>query len=98
MFKFCRYIPANFENMFSKYARSVPDKLTFWELWHMTEANRNALDFFGWFVYFPTLSIVKFIRIIPYERVFPTWSQDVEVLSSNFLILIVQKKKKKLYF
>ncbi|POO02913.1 Caleosin-related [Trema orientale] len=43
-----RYIPSNFENMFSKYARSVPDKLTLGELWHMTEANRNALDFFGW--------------------------------------------------
>ncbi|PON55502.1 Caleosin-related [Parasponia andersonii] len=43
-----RYIPSNFENMFSKYARSVPDRLTLGELWHMTEANRNALDFFGW--------------------------------------------------
>ncbi|KAL5566855.1 hypothetical protein UlMin_030019 [Ulmus minor] len=43
-----RYIPANFENMFSKYARTVPDKLTFGELWHMTEANKNAFDFFGW--------------------------------------------------
>ncbi|XP_062084361.1 peroxygenase-like isoform X2 [Humulus lupulus] len=43
-----RYIPSNFENLFSKYARTVPDKLSFWELWHMTEANRNALDVFGW--------------------------------------------------
>ncbi|KAM1994872.1 hypothetical protein ACFX16_011015 [Malus domestica] len=43
-----RYIPANLENMFSKYARTVPDKLTFKELWHMTQANRDAFDFFGW--------------------------------------------------
>ncbi|CAN7080187.1 unnamed protein product [Brassica oleracea var. botrytis] len=43
-----RYIPANLENMFSKYARTVPDKLTRYELWQMTEANRNAFDFFGW--------------------------------------------------
>lgn len=34
--------------MFSKYARTVPDKLTFKELWHMTQANRDAFDFFGW--------------------------------------------------
>lgn len=45
-----RYIPANLENMFSKYARTVPDKLTRYELWQMTEANRNAFDFFGWSV------------------------------------------------
>ena len=45
-----RYIPANLENMFSKYARTVPDKLTRYELWQMTEANRNAFDFFGWYV------------------------------------------------
>ncbi|XP_062143370.1 peroxygenase 2-like isoform X2 [Alnus glutinosa] len=32
----------------SKYARTVPDKLTLRELWHMTQANRNAFDFFGW--------------------------------------------------
>ncbi|KAG2305516.1 hypothetical protein Bca52824_034167 [Brassica carinata] len=43
-----RYIPANLENMFSKYARTVPDKLTRYEVWQMTEANRNAFDFFGW--------------------------------------------------
>ncbi|XP_059439598.1 peroxygenase 2-like [Corylus avellana] len=43
-----RFIPAHLENMFSKYARTLPDKLTLRELWHMTEANRNTFDFFGW--------------------------------------------------
>ncbi|XP_061340406.1 peroxygenase-like isoform X2 [Gastrolobium bilobum] len=43
-----RFIPANFEIMFSKYARKVPDKLTLRELWHMTQANSVAYDFFGW--------------------------------------------------
>ncbi|XP_057463482.1 probable peroxygenase 3 isoform X1 [Actinidia eriantha] len=44
-----RYIPANLENIFSKYARTVPDKLTFKEIWQMTEANRDVFDFFGWY-------------------------------------------------
>ncbi|CAI9296274.1 unnamed protein product [Lactuca saligna] len=43
-----RFIPANLENIFSKYARTAPNKLTFKELWHMTDATRNAFDFFGW--------------------------------------------------
>ncbi|GAB4855342.1 Peroxygenase [Ancistrocladus abbreviatus] len=43
-----RFIPANLENIFSKYALTVPDKLTLKEIWCMTEANRNAFDFFGW--------------------------------------------------
>ncbi|KAM2039260.1 hypothetical protein PS1_012948 [Malus domestica] len=43
-----RYSPANIENMFSKYAHTVPDKFTLGELWAMTEGNRVALDFFGW--------------------------------------------------
>lgn len=43
-----RYIPLHFENMFSKYARTVPDKLSLGELWDMTEGNRLSFDFFGW--------------------------------------------------
>nr|QEV87525.1 caleosin [Paeonia lactiflora] len=43
-----RFLAVNHENMFSKYAHTVPDKLTFSELWAMTNGNQVTYDFFGW--------------------------------------------------
>ncbi|KAL5702400.1 plant seed peroxygenase [Ranunculus cassubicifolius] len=45
-----RFVPVNFENMFSKYAHTVKDKFTLRELWQLSEGNRSIYDFVGrWF-------------------------------------------------
>ncbi|PIA45513.1 hypothetical protein AQUCO_01700794v1 [Aquilegia coerulea] len=46
-----RYVPVNLENSFSKYARTMPDKMTFREVWDMTSGNKVAFDPFGWLVH-----------------------------------------------
>ncbi|KAK1379734.1 Peroxygenase 2 [Heracleum sosnowskyi] len=43
-----RFMPVNLENMFNKYAKTDPEKMTYGELWNMTEGNRVAYDFVGW--------------------------------------------------
>ncbi|KAJ3680016.1 hypothetical protein LUZ60_016294 [Juncus effusus] len=43
-----RYMPVHFENMFSKYAHTAPDRgLTFREIWRMTNGHWETYDFFG---------------------------------------------------
>ncbi|KAI9175729.1 hypothetical protein H9P43_006093 [Blastocladiella emersonii ATCC 22665] len=44
-----RFIPAKFEELFAKYAKTNPGYLTFAEGLAMTEALRCATDPFGWF-------------------------------------------------
>lgn len=67
----CRFMPANLEFMFSKYAREVPDKLSLRELWHMTEANRVAFDFFGW------SSLFLFIKLFCMnKKCWETWTEN----------------------
>ncbi|XP_048631084.1 probable peroxygenase 3 isoform X2 [Brassica napus] len=39
-----RFVPANLENIFSKYALTVSDKLSFKELWNLTEGNRVGFE------------------------------------------------------
>lgn len=43
-----RFIPAKFEVIFAKYAKTFPDRMTFDELFEMTESLRDAYDLFGW--------------------------------------------------
>ncbi|XP_054821778.1 peroxygenase-like [Prosopis cineraria] len=43
-----RYVAANLENIFSKYAKTKPEHLTLGEIWEMTEGNRDAFDPYGW--------------------------------------------------
>ncbi len=43
-----RFVPEKFEELFTKFAKTEKSKLSFDELLAMTEANRNAVDPFGW--------------------------------------------------
>ncbi|MBA0629031.1 hypothetical protein Godav_023651 [Gossypium davidsonii] len=43
-----RFMPVNLENVFTKYARTEPGKLTFFEVLRLTEENRVPFDFLGW--------------------------------------------------
>ncbi|KAJ4812190.1 Caleosin [Rhynchospora pubera] len=42
-----RYVPVSFENIFSKYARTVSDRLSFWDILRMTNGNWETYDIFG---------------------------------------------------
>lgn len=61
---FSRFSPANIEQLFSKYAHTVPDKFSLGELWDMTEGNRVAYDLFGWYV---NLGLFSFYSKIPFR-------------------------------
>ncbi|XP_076959758.1 putative peroxygenase 3 [Bidens hawaiensis] len=56
-----RYMPVNFVSMFSKYGKTSPDKLTFAELWNMTEGNRLYADLVGWLINKVEWGLVYFI-------------------------------------
>ncbi|GLJ13878.1 hypothetical protein SUGI_0221740 [Cryptomeria japonica] len=43
-----RFDPAKFDSIFSKYALTYTDKLTYSELQSMLKGNRNMNDLFGW--------------------------------------------------
>ncbi|KAL2632653.1 hypothetical protein R1flu_004132 [Riccia fluitans] len=43
-----RFLPIKYEELWTKFAKTYPDKMNFKELWHMTNAMRVAYDPFGW--------------------------------------------------
>ncbi|CAM6115575.1 unnamed protein product [Calypogeia fissa] len=43
-----RFVPSKFEEIFSKYAKTAPDRMNFNELLNMTMCMQNAYDLFGW--------------------------------------------------
>lgn len=42
------FMLVNLELIFSKYVKTLPDKLSHVELWDVTEGQRDAWDVFGW--------------------------------------------------
>ena len=45
---YCRFVPAKFEEIFTKHAKVRPDALTFEEIEEMILANRDPLDPQSW--------------------------------------------------
>ncbi|MCO5571602.1 hypothetical protein L7F22_025348 [Adiantum nelumboides] len=43
-----RFVPAKFEEIFAKYAKTSPDRMSWDELNEMTESLKDVHDFFGW--------------------------------------------------